>query len=338
MKLTRRSALIGALTMPAVIRSLSGARAATTLKISHQFPGGTIDQGDFRDRLVRTFAQEVEKRTNGELKFEIYPGSSLMKTKAQFSALRKAALDMSLYPLAYAGGEIHALNIGLMPCLVTSYEQGAAWKNAEIGKALSSAMESKGVKFVSWVWQAGGVASRETAVSSPESVKGLKIRGGSRDMDVMFSTAGAQVSTMPSNEIYVGMQTGALDAAVTSSTSLISFHLEELAKSLTSARGGSFWFMLEPLLISKDIFDALPADQQKVILDVGAEMEPWGTKEAQKDDQNVADVYGAKGVKVSDMSSSDLDAWRKIAEGSAWKDFASHSSEDADLLKLAMKV
>ena len=41
---------------------------------------------------------------------------------------------------------------------------------------------------------------------------------------------------MPSNEIYIGMQTGALDAAVTSSTSLISFRLEELSKSLTAAR------------------------------------------------------------------------------------------------------
>jgi hypothetical protein len=29
-----------------------------------------------------------------------------MKTVAQFSALRKGALDLSLYPLAYAGGEV----------------------------------------------------------------------------------------------------------------------------------------------------------------------------------------------------------------------------------------
>ena len=43
------------------------------LKISHQFPGGTIDEGDFRDRMVRKFAAEVEKKTNGQVKFEICP-------------------------------------------------------------------------------------------------------------------------------------------------------------------------------------------------------------------------------------------------------------------------
>ncbi|HYA37514.1 MAG TPA: C4-dicarboxylate ABC transporter, partial [Candidatus Methylomirabilis sp.] len=57
--------------------SPASAADAKVIKISHQFPGGTIDKGDFRDRLVRMFAQEVEKRTNGQLKFEIYPNASL---------------------------------------------------------------------------------------------------------------------------------------------------------------------------------------------------------------------------------------------------------------------
>ncbi len=335
----RRRVLSGLAAAPAIVTfGMREARAAATLKISHQFPGGTIDQGDFRDRLCRVFAKRVEEATKGELKFEIYPNSSLMKTNAQFSAMRKGALDMSFYPFPYAGGEIHACNLGLMPCLVTSYEQGTKWKTAEIGKALTKIMEDKGIKMISWVWQAGGAASRGKPIASPQDVKGLKIRGGSREMDLMFGTAGAQVSTVLSNEIYIAMQTGSLDAAVTSSTSLISFRLEELAKSLTTARKGSFWFMLEPLMMSKTIFDGLPANQQKAILDIGADLEAWGMGESQKDDQAVAKVYADKGVQVADFTDADLAAWRKIAEESAWKDFAAKSTEAADLLKLARAV
>jgi TRAP-type C4-dicarboxylate transport system substrate-binding protein len=99
MQPTRRHVLTGLVAAPAVLSFGHAARSATTLKISHQFPGGTIDQGDFRDRLCRTFAREVEKRTAGSVKFEVYANSSLMKTLAQFSGLRKGALDMSLYPL-----------------------------------------------------------------------------------------------------------------------------------------------------------------------------------------------------------------------------------------------
>ena len=90
------------------VLSSPGAFAQETkvLKVSHQFPGGTIDQGDFRDRLVRKFAQEVEQKTNGQLKFEIYPSGSLVKAKQQFDAMANGSLDMSLYPLAYSGGKI----------------------------------------------------------------------------------------------------------------------------------------------------------------------------------------------------------------------------------------
>jgi TRAP-type C4-dicarboxylate transport system substrate-binding protein len=91
------------------------AQAPRVIKISHQFPAASSEDGDFRDRLVRRFAAEVEKQSKGSLKFEIYPGSSLMKTNSQIGALRKSALDMSLVPLAYGGGEIPAVNITLMP-------------------------------------------------------------------------------------------------------------------------------------------------------------------------------------------------------------------------------
>ena len=136
----------------------------------------------------------------------------------------------------------------------------------------------------------------------------------------------------------IGMQTGSLDAAVTSSTSLISFRLEELSKALTANKGRSFWFMLEPLLMSKSIYDSLPADQQKAIMDVGAELEAWGTTEAKKDDETVAKVYGAKGCEVVSLTDANLEAWRKLAEESAWKDYAAKSTEAAELLALAKAV
>ena len=215
--LSRRYLLASAVAAPALLRT-SRSQAAQTLKISHQFPGGTIDQGDFRDRLCRKFAQEIAKRTDGALVAEVYPNSSLMKTNAQFSAMRKGALDMSLYPMPYAGGEFPELNIGLMPCLVSSYVQGAAWKNAEIGRELTKFLAEKGIIMVSWIWQAGGCATRAQKLVGPEDAKGQKVRGGSREMDLMFKQAGAAVVSMPSNEIYAGMQTGAIDVAVTSST------------------------------------------------------------------------------------------------------------------------
>lgn len=340
MRVSRRKILAGLATAPALMTAPLVARGAEprTLKISHQFPGGTVDTGDFRDRLCRKFAAEVEKRTGGALKFDLYPGSSLMKTVAQFSALRKGALDLSLYPLAYAGGEVPEVNIGLMPCLVTTYQQGFAWKKAPIGRELLATLEKKGIKMITWIWQAGGIASRAGAIVEPADAQGLKIRGASRGEELMLKEAGAIISSVPSNEIYPAMQTGSLDAAVTSSTSLISFRLEEISKNVTSGLKGSFWFMLEPLLMSKDIYDSLPADQQKVVSAVGEELEAFGMQAAQEDDQRVASIYTKAGVKVHEFTPAAIEKWRVIAEATAWKDFAARNADCEHLLKLAEAV
>jgi TRAP-type C4-dicarboxylate transport system substrate-binding protein len=339
MAIKRRGALgILALSIGMALSAAPVWAQTTTIKISHQFPGGTIDKGDFRDRLVRMFAAEVEKRTKGGVKFEIYPGSSLMKTNAQFSAMRKGALDMSLVPLSYAGGEVPETNIGLMPGLVTSYEQGAAWKNAAVGKELTKILADKGVVMVSWIWQAGGMASRGKPIVEPEDAKGMKVRGGSREMDLILKEAGAAVVTLPSNEIYAGMQTGAMDAALTSSTSLISFRLEEVSKALTTGRGKSYWFMLEPLMMSKAAFDRLSKEQQAVVMQVGAEMEAFALKEAKEDDEEVAKVFAKTGAKTVDLSDATVKKWQDIARRTAWKDFAAKNANTAKLLQLAEQV
>ncbi len=307
----------------------------TTLKISHQFPGGTATEGDFRDRLVRKFAAEVEKRSKGALKFDIYPGSSLMKTLAQFSSMRKGALDMALVPLSYAGGEIPEVNIGLMPGLVTSYAQGYGWKNKPVGQELTRLLQDKGIVLVTWIWQAGGVASRNKPIVNPEDAKGLKVRGGSAEMDMILKEAGASVVTLPSNEIYAGMQTGAMDAAMTSSTSLISYRLEEVAKALTTGRNGAYWFMFEPLMMSKQIFDALPQAQRDLIMAVGAEMEAFAMEEAKKDDVEVGRVYKKDGDQVVDLTPASIKKWQDLARETAWKHYASKNAGSAKLLALA---
>jgi TRAP-type C4-dicarboxylate transport system substrate-binding protein len=340
MDIARRRILLGLAAAPALTLFGNNAFSADTvnLKISHQFPGGTVTEGDFRDRLCRRFAAEVGKRSGGAVTGTVYAGSSLMKTNAQFSAMRKGALDMSLVPLSYAGGEVPETNIGLMPGVVTSYEQGMSWKTAEVGKALSDVLADKGILIVSWIWQAGGVASRSKAIINPEDAKGMKVRGGSREMDMVLKEAGAAVLTLPSNEIYAAMQTGALDAAMTSSTSLISFRLEEVAKQLTTGRGKAYWFMLEPLMISKQVFESLPKAHQELIMKVGTEMEKFALEQAKADDQAVATVYQKAGGKAYDLSKESVKKWQDIARETAWKDFAAKSESCARILNLAEKT
>ncbi len=182
------------------------------------------------------------------------------------------------------------------------------------------------------------MASRSKALIAPEDAKGMKVRGGSREMDLVLKAAGASVISLPSNEIYAAMQTGAMDAAMTSSTSFISFKLEELAKHLTTGRGKTYWFMLEPLMMSKALFDKLPKAQQDIIMAVGAEMEKLAVEGAKADDKLVAEIYAKAGAKVYDLDEATVRKWQGIARDTAWKDFAEKSESCAAMMKAAQKL
>ena len=333
-------ALVTALISASFIAAAPTTQAAdtTVLKLSHQFPASNGADGDFRDQLAQKFAAEVAQKTGGSLKIEIYPGSSLMKAKSQFGALRKGTLDMSVLPLAYGGGEVPAVTLTLMPALVQSYEQGLRWKTAPIGAELEKILESKGIKIVTWVWQAGGIASRDKPIVNPDDAKGLKIRGGDKTMDLMIQGAGGSATNLPSSEIYSAMSTGVLDAALTSSTSLISYRLNEVSKAVTTARGKSFWFMFEPVLISMDAWNRLTPDQQKVVMEVGASLEPFAVEGAKKDDKRLAEVYAASGTKVVDMGEAAFDKWLAIAKETSYKHFAEEVDNGKALLDMALSV
>lgn len=324
----------------AVLFSPSPLPAQTkSFKIAHQFPGGTADEGDFRDRLCRKFAAEVEKRTNGAVKFEIYANNSLFKSDTQFTAMQRGGLEMCLIPLAYMGGKIPEVNLTLMPGLITSYEQGHRWKTAPIGARLNELLDKQDVKIVTWVWQAGGIANTgPNPIVAPDDVKGLKVRGASKDVDLMLKAAGASVTAMPSSEVYNAMSSKVLDAAVTSSTSLLSFRLFEHAKSVTTARNKTFWFMFQPLMIGKTAFNSLTPEQQKIVMEVGASLEQFSIEAAKADDTKMAEVYAKAGVKVADMTDEQFQKWVAVAKGSSWKDFETTVKDGPAWLKLATDV
>src|SRR3972149_2991121 len=151
---------IGLLTLPGAEGLTQTKGKPQVLRISHQWPGGTIDKGDFRDRLSRHFASKVEQQTGGAFKFEVYPASALFQPVPQYDALLKGALDFSVFPLDYSSGKIPQFSITLMPCVVKDHAQAMRWKDAPIGKEIEKLCEQNGMKILTWAWCGGGLATK----------------------------------------------------------------------------------------------------------------------------------------------------------------------------------
>lgn len=314
---------------------LAGAvQAETVLKASHQFPGG---KGDPRDEMVQIIAREVEK-ANVDLKIQIFPGSSLFKPNEQWGALTTGALDMSSFPLDYASGRHPQFSATLMPGLVGNFDRAERLNDSPFMASIKKVVEDAGVVVIADAWLSGAFASKKGCITSPETVQGQVIRAAGPAFEQMLAAAGASITSMPSSEIYTGMQTGVLDATNTSSASFVSFRLYEQVKCLTAPGENALWFMYEPVLMSKKVYEGLTPEQQKAIMDAGAASEKFFSAEIRKGDDKMIETFEKANVEVVEMSKEDFDAWLEVARESSYKKFAEEVPGGDKLIEEALAV
>jgi TRAP-type C4-dicarboxylate transport system substrate-binding protein len=329
-----RCLAVAAIAVPAAFASAAALAQEMTLKAAHQFPGG---KGDPRDEMVQIIAREVEKADVG-LKIQVYPGASLFKPAEQWGALTKGQLDISAFPLDYASGRHPQFSATLMPGLVRNHERAKRLNDSEFMEGIKKIIEDAGVVVIADAWLAGAFASKQNCIKGPESIKGQVTRAAGPAFEQMLAAAGASISSMPSSEIYTGMQTGVLDATNTSSGSFVSFRLYEQVKCLTAPGENALWFMYEPILMSKQTWDKLNDEQKKAIMEAGKKSEEYFNAQAEKLDQQMVDKFKEAGVEVVEMSKEDYDAWLKVAQESAYKHFAENVPGGKELLDKALAV
>jgi TRAP-type C4-dicarboxylate transport system substrate-binding protein len=315
--------------------TLSGsALAATTLRASHQFPGG---KGDVRDEMVQIIAREA-KAANVELEIQVYPGASLFKPNEQWNALVNGQLDISSFPLDYASGKVRAFGATLMPGLVRNHERAVRLNDSKFMKEIKAKIEKAGVVVLSDAWLAGAVASKKACIRTPADIKGLKIRSAGPTFAAMWQAAGASIVSVPSNEVYNALQTGVAEATDTSTGSFVSFRIYEQVKCVTAPGDNALWFMYEPVLMSKKSFDKLNKKQQETLLKAGKKAQEYFAKETKGLDDAMVKVFREHKVEVVTLTPAEYDAWIKVAKESSYAEFAKEVPDGKQLIDDALSV
>ncbi len=314
------------------------AQQIRVMKIAHQYPAAANEDGDFRDRLCKRFAAEVEKRTNGALRFEIYPQAKLVKPDLQLDGLKSGSLEFCLSSLNNMFAAIPELNVTQLPGVIRSYEQGFRWKTEPIGRDINALLEKNGAIILTWVWQPAGIVAVVRPVLLPDDLRDFRARGGGGTIDSVLKAVGAKPVNMPSNEIPKAFREHRLDAAITSSTSLVSFQIQDLCRAVTTPRQRALFYFLEPLLISKATFESLTPEQKKIVVEVGASLEKFALDSARADDETLARTYLAANDLVADMDDEQWLQWQRVARAAAWRDFERTVPKGEELLKKALAV
>jgi TRAP-type transport system periplasmic protein len=305
------------------------AAQALTLKMAHQWPQ---DESDYIVHTGTLFAKEVERRSNGQIKINVFPAESLVKAGATHTALKSGAVDLAVYPLIYSAGAIPEMNLSLLPGVWKSHDDVYRFRESSAWKKLEQKAEQYGFKTLTWMQISGGVSSTKKPVVVPADVAGAKARTAGKMMEAAIQKAGGSTVSVTSPETYNAMQLGVLDTVWTSSSTFGSLRLYEVSKFYTSPEKLSIFFTLEPIVVSMKTWERLTPEQQKLFIEVGRSLETQALEAARKEDGRVADLFRKQGVKVEQLTPEAWQQWQKLFQESSFEKFRKDVPNGAQLL------
>ena len=247
------------------------------------------------------FAQEVEQRTSGRVKIQVFPGGQLGAETRVIEGLQLGSVQMGLI----GAGSFQTIEprMGIVELPYTWPSRLHAYRayDGELGAALARLMEAKNIVILAW-WETGlrHVTTRDRVVRTPADLRGLKIRVTPDRMRLeTFKAFGAEPAPLAFGELYSALQQGVFDAQENPLSIIWSASFYEVQKhlSLTGHVYGP-----AALAISRSAFQRLSLDDQAVLRSAAV---TWGGR--QRLDSIRADEAAIEQLKAKGMTVTEVD-------------------------------
>jgi len=187
---------------------------------------------------LRYMSDEIAKRTNGEVKLDVYPNSQLGGNKEMVEGCALGTIDIVQQFAGTFSSYVPEMEILVQPFLFKSEDALFKALDGEPGAILSKSLEKKG--FLPLTYFYGGSRSfinNKRPINTVEDLKGLKIRViGVKTVIKAINQMGAIAVPMSQSEVYSALQQGVLDGWENSPVTMYSLKLYEQSKYFSYSR------------------------------------------------------------------------------------------------------
>ena len=171
------------------------------------------DEGHPGHLAAKQFAEAVEKRTNGEIKIQIFPNNVLGSPPEQAEQVKMGATDMGLPTQGQFDKWIKALGVVMLPFAYDDYDHVHRTLDGPCFDWFKGLAEKEGFILLSnWEYGFRNLTNGKKPINSPEDVKGLKIRvPPEMQMTAAFQAMGAVTTVIAFPELYMALAQGVAD-------------------------------------------------------------------------------------------------------------------------------
>lgn len=232
---------------------------------------------------VKYMSDVLSKQSNGKYKIKVFNKGALGSEKETLDQVKIGALELNRVNISTLNAICPKTLVPTMPFLFDSIAHMRKTLDGAIGEEILKGCESQGLVGLAFYDSGARSIYAKKAVRTLADAKGLKIRVQQAELPVaLVGAMGANATPMPTGEVYTGLKTGVIDAAENNIPSYEGFKHYEAVKFFSHTEHS---MAPEVLVMSKAVFDKLPAADQTLVRaaakeSVGFQRKKWDEQEA----------------------------------------------------------
>ncbi|MCX5807880.1 MAG: TRAP transporter substrate-binding protein [Proteobacteria bacterium] len=247
-----------------VVPQHSYSQATITLKYANFPPAPT-----FPCVQMERWKTEVEKRTNGKVKVQTFPGGTLLPAKNIFDGVISGMADIGNFAMSYQPGRFPISEAVDLP---------VGFANARVASLVLfdliekyNAKEFEKVKLLTLFTCPPANLMTSKPVKALKDLKGMEIRVSGTSVDVLKNLGGSPIA-MPQSDTPEALQKGVVKGNFSSMEVLKDFNYAAYTPYVTLVNLQVVSFAV---VMNKDKWNALPADVKKIFDDMRREQAEW---------------------------------------------------------------
>jgi len=257
----RRTALLAVGALAGALMAGNAMAQQVTLRLHQMLP----QQATIPARALIPWAQKVEAESGGKIKVQLFHAMALGGAPPQlFDQARDGVVDLTWTVLGYTPGRFNKSEVFELPFMSGSAEESSRAFQEYVEKF--AADEFREVKLIAVHTHGPGLFHTKTPVTGLESLRGMKVRGGSRVINNMLTKLGATPVGMPVPAVTDALSKGTIDGTTIPWEVTPSLKVTELVKNHTTFAGKQgLYTQTFAFSMNRASYEKLPPDLKKVI-------------------------------------------------------------------------
>lgn len=256
------------LILPVVISAACLAISTNSMAATWKMAVGDA-AGGTQYELGKSFAEQVEKRSDGDITVDLFPNGQLGSEQDTLNNASMGLLDLSILAINNITPFSPTVGVMTLPYVIQGPEDAKILTQGKIGEELTeNTIRDAGVRILGWAYSGcRRLSNSAKPVSSPDDLDGLVIRVPKNEiMMASYQAWGVNPNPMAWSETFTALQQGVIDGQDNPYITIDAMKFYEVQDYITDS---CYVFSLEPLIMGEGKFQSLSSEEQTIVLEAG---------------------------------------------------------------------